>query len=444
MTKAFCTLILHYSAARLSWTTVKSLHRNRNHHDDVTPVEYEILMGWTLLAFHSIYVSSGIEYILSFVIPFYYYFKLLVMGATFVLPGLTSLNPLKSLNSAESYGTNPLIVAWFNCLIVPGVQRIHEFMDRDPKRWALEQLSIMPFLLLDFFIVPGILLSGEERKYDQMKSSDDWTTEDTNDIPAPCAPPASLFQRDAMFPIKSSRTRNDDTDMYDDDHIMNSVTELNPRTTTNNYLHESPTRQQKTVPLNTPDRTPTSIFPRTTPTAGTPTNMHMASPVAKSRVASSTLRLRRFSREHEVIKTLSPLKLTPRLKKIIISENDDESDKNCRGDISTKKKQTSGALKGNLASNKNELSNVRRDRLSLGDHFRELVTGDANIRVRDHLFDLELPSVPTCPSPRHVSPPSYRVTRSRANGIGRSEVDSSNIITRLRRSSRSSTSATKY
>jgi hypothetical protein len=36
----------------------------------------------------------------------------------------------------------------------------------------------------------------------------------------------------------------------------------------------------------------------------------------------------------------------------------------------------------------------RRERLSLGDHFRELVTGDANVRVRDHLFDLDLPLTP--------------------------------------------------
>ena len=36
----------------------------------------------------------------------------------------------------------------------------------------------------------------------------------------------------------------------------------------------------------------------------------------------------------------------------------------------------------------------RRERLSLGDHLRELVTGDANIHIRDHLFDLDLPSTP--------------------------------------------------
>ena len=82
--------------------------------------------------------------------------------------------------------------------------------------------------------------------------------------------------------------------------------------------------------------------------------------------------------------------------------------------------------------------------MSLGDRFRELVTGDANIRVRDHLFDLDLPTVPICPSPRrHPSPHSYLITRStsaakRAAYAGgkKSEVDASNITTRSRRSSR--------
>lgn len=36
----------------------------------------------------------------------------------------------------------------------------------------------------------------------------------------------------------------------------------------------------------------------------------------------------------------------------------------------------------------------RCERLSLGDHLRELVTGDANIPIRAHLFDLDLPSTP--------------------------------------------------
>jgi hypothetical protein len=402
-------------------------------------------MGWTLLAFHSIYVSSGIEYPLSFLIPFYYYFKLLVLGATFVLPTLTALNPFQKF-TGESSGSNPFIVGWFNFLVVPTVQRMHELMDHDPKRWAVQQLSILPFFLLDYFILPGVLLSDEERDDVRMRRSQSCRARDTEMeevLPAPSAPPASIFERDNIS------TKNE-AEKYSNSSDSDAEVDSNQQSN----LYQSPIRPQRTANINTPEpAAPTSFFPRTTPiSSSSASNLNITSPVAKSRVASSALKLRRFSREHEVSQTLTPTgKLTPRVQKPAKSDRS-TAEKNAE-DATVDKEETKQKSRYSLSPDENEAPNrvetitpkrKRRGRLSLGDRFRELVTGDANIRVRDHLFDLDLPTVPICPSPRrHPSPRSYRITRStsaakRAAYAGgrKSEVDASNITTRSRRSSR--------
>jgi len=107
MTKAFCHLILHYSIARLSWKTIKSLRRTRHNihrnkkYNNTTP-EYEILQGWVILAFHTLYVSLGVEYMVRFIVPFYFHFKMIGLLLTFVLPswgdrnGCSGLSPRKS------------------------------------------------------------------------------------------------------------------------------------------------------------------------------------------------------------------------------------------------------------------------------------------------------------------------------------------------------------
>lgn len=447
MTASACSLILHYSTARLSWTTIKSLHRKRSKHDDVTPIEYEILMGWTLLAFHSIFVSSGAEYPISFIVPFYYYFKLLALMATFVLPVLSSLNPLQKL-TGEGGGSNPFIVSWFNYVIVPGVSKVHELMDHDPKRWAMEQLSILPFLFLDFFILPGILMSDEERESVRKSNSVDYkvTGSETVDVPVPSAPPASLFQRDDIFPVKQNDDQALEADLEDEDErssdsdvVLNPINQKsNQSTLYKNNLYQSPTRQYRNTYPTTPDDATTPFFPRTTPTNGPSSTMYITSPVAKSRVASSALRLRRFSREHEPV-----VKLTPRVKDLAAMYEGNNSKPDTIASTVADEKETNSSSRYSQSPDENESPNNiiertkskrnRRERLSLGDHFRELVTGDANIRVRDHLFDLELPSVPSiCTSPRSVSPPSYQTIRSTYE----SNFDTANITTRPRRSSR--------
>jgi len=163
MTQAFCHIVLHYSVARLSWKTIKSLRRSRSRHrrrqNDNDAIEYEILQGWTIIAFHSLYVSLKIEYFVRFFIPFYFHLKMMVLLVTFVLPSFGGIN-----GSSDEYGLSPVISYWFDYLIVPGINKVHELMDNDPKGWAKKQIAMLPFLMIDFLIAPGMFTSEEEKQ----------------------------------------------------------------------------------------------------------------------------------------------------------------------------------------------------------------------------------------------------------------------------------------
>ena len=169
MTQAFCHLVLHYSVARLSWKTIKSLRRSRSvmrrknydsdgNNEDVSTIEYEILQGWTILAFHSLYVSLGIEYFVRFFIPFYFHLKMIVLLVTFVVPSWGGKN------GSSEFGLSPVISYWFDYLIVPSVNKVHEFMDNDPKGFAKLQIANLPLLVIDFIIAPGIFTSDEDKQ----------------------------------------------------------------------------------------------------------------------------------------------------------------------------------------------------------------------------------------------------------------------------------------
>ena len=75
-----------------------------NNEDDVSTIEYEILQGWTILAFHSLYVSLGIEYFVRFFIPFYFHLKMIVLLVTFVVPSWGGRK-----NGSSEFGLSPVI-----------------------------------------------------------------------------------------------------------------------------------------------------------------------------------------------------------------------------------------------------------------------------------------------------------------------------------------------
>jgi hypothetical protein len=497
MTKAFCHIILHYSIANLSWKTVKSLRRSRKlerkHDDDdddsvplsikqkndgreknVTRDDYEILKGWTIIAFHSLYVSTGIEVFFRVVVPFYFHLKMIVLIATFVIPSWT-------VTSHGTSGLSPIVSYWFDYLIVPGVHRVHACMGHDPKKWAKQQMAMLPLRFIDWLILPGVLATDEEKQLVRKKRSMDSnasdgvvtmlvisskTSPDQPLDPAPAleVPPVEAHAHSAsnsifspeqshgkeiiLFDQSLQRGNNDyhqsaNVDSANVDSVAGasrtreggkgrfatkqSVASQNTHTTPQRILRDSTLFNEIT-----PNKEPKTLFPRTTPPLSiehskfsvSPTSSRKSSfrnsilsPAAKSRLESSALRLRRISQEHRLHNGLSPHASSS---KGYASPDD--------GDIGTMKlRAATGAVINETQSSTLNARRKRAERLSLGDHFRELVTGDANVRVRDHLFDLDLP----------ISPRRHLQEERRKNNVRSSamrDIDTVHITTR--RSSR--------
>ena len=248
--------------------------------------------------------------------------------ALFLVPSFNS-----KVEGNDAYGLSPFVAYVFDYLIVPAVQKIHRMMDDNPKEWLKLQLAILPLVLLDLFILPGIIISCDE---------DDFTSESNSQINLP-PEEAFSFRGDKVVAGESPMQleENPTCSLTDDSTESDDCVLVE--------LNDAPV---------TPPRRRTSLFPRTTP--------KFNSPSAKSKIASSAMRLRRISRGFAQNGTNSPERSVGH----------------------TRKKK-------------------RRNRQSLGDTLREIVTGSSDIRVRDHLFDLDLPSTPrTTPrrSPRTISP----------------------------------------
>ena len=248
--------------------------------------------------------------------------------ALFLVPSFNS-----KVEGNDAYGLSPFVAYVFDYLIVPAVQKIHRMMDDNPKEWLKLQLAILPLVLLDLFILPGIIISCDE---------DDFTSESNSQINLP-PEEAFSFRGDKVVAGESPMQleENPTCSLTDDSTESDDCVLVE--------LNDAPV---------TPPRRRTSLFPRTTP--------KFNSPSAKSKIASSAMRLRRISRGFAQNGTNSPERSVGR----------------------TRKKK-------------------RRNRQSLGDTLREIVTGSSDIRVRDHLFDLDLPSTPrNTPrrSPRAISP----------------------------------------
>jgi hypothetical protein len=450
MTKTICHLVLHYSIARLSWKTIKSLRKSRHrlrskddttrtsaplpptivHDNEVSTVEYEILKGWTLLAFHAIYVSVGIESVVRFIVPFYYHIKMIILVVTFVVPSWNAVKRRGDRRPSD-FGLSPVISLWFDCFIVPGVHRMHELMNHDPKKWALEHLAMAPFVLVDFLILPGVLSSDEERSYARKTGTHESMMPESNGMDVDTTeglkvPPSNAFLPPVASSSLSSVSSNEQERMHHDEDLddittkntqfiqspfarkykgkMNAQRQL--ELSGNKDNQHSPPRQHKQSTLSTPGRTQSSLFSRTTPTLpsaskSTPNNsigLHV-SPVAKSRVASSALRLRRFSREHECFGTREAGDIVDLTTYTKDTKENSVLTPSASSKLSSTKNDAQPEQTQQSATPAPKKRSKRRERLSFGDHFRELVTGDAKIRVRDHLFDLDLPSVPV-PSPR--------------------------------------------
>jgi hypothetical protein len=465
MTRAFCRLVLHYSVARLSWKTIKSLRRPRarrtndatKHDDDndvVTPVEFEILQGWTVLAFHHLYVSCGIEYVVTCFVPFYFHFKMMALIATFAVPS----RPYKF-----GGGMSPVVSYLFDYLIVPGVQRVHTLLGNDPRGWARHQLAMLPFLLLDWLVFPGLLTSEDGKRQarerlrngdgggdsvmvpppiafpvflpgrssdDGMISSDDdrslspMENEDERRPPLLAteggdadAPRNELVRRDSLL-ANDNRNQNADDDAGRLDArkideggggVMIRGTMTPPRGAGSTHL-DGGSRVPALPPTTTPNEERSSSSPAEIFSSRKRFESIILTPLVRRRLASTASKLKRFSPDcrggsNGGLPSLSKSPLGRR------EGSRDDRGVNGDGDGNDDASRTKiarssivglpvgaadgpgGTLQTSTRQRRGD-GGRRRERLSLGDHFRELVTGDANVRVRDHLFDLDLPSTP--------------------------------------------------
>lgn len=425
MTRAACDLILRISTLGLAWRTVKALKRNGSykhtqsnadgHHIEI---DWEILQLWALYAFHVLYVYSGLEWFASF-LPLYYYFKMILLVITFLIPNTKFAN------------------FWFELVLVPMMQRIHGLLNFDWKGFIRKESFLLPWQFLDLFILPG-LISDEEAKA-VMKLRQQQLEKALNSTHSFSVVENAATGKEAT--IDAMDLENDDAKLRNE-NILNVETSAPSPSNSNEPVTRSP---------DTPRRT--RLRPSTAPS---PQSSSFTSPVARSRVAASSLHLRKFSQDHNISSRtdLRPTPESPQRRTKSIPAPDQatpkasittrKSRKPLAADPSTKTsawprrkqssnrppsvafKQTKTSLLSQTSkspkrpvkssSRLNPETRSQRDknilyfddddtvsissRRSMGNSVRKFITGDDNIRIRDFLFDLELPSIP---SPKRVS-----------------------------------------
>ena len=292
MTQFACSVILHASILRLCWRTIKVTNGDPNRppasDPDTQPdqdgqplqtssLDVEIPQLWTLIACHTIYVGV-LECLVSW-LPFYYYVKMLLLLVTFI-PGTRFPN------------------YWFQCWLVPGIDRLHSALDLDWRTYLAHQLRYLPFLVLDLLFVPGIL------------------GDDNDDV--------------------GREVGRDRRVVAEEDAV--AASEL-----------QSPSK-------------------------------------SRSRLVASGLQLRNFSREHApwtpsaAKVSMSMSTLTPR-KKMTVQE-------------SLTATPTMRSLLAQTPTTAKTDRSRRRRRRTMNEKFRKVLCGDENIRIRDYLFDLDMPSLP--------------------------------------------------
>lgn len=418
MTKAACDLVITIIRISLSWRTVKELRRTRalgkSFQNDT---DWEILQLWALYSFHKIYVFSGAEWFAS-IFPMYYYIKLVLLTSVGI-PGTNFPN------------------FWFEVVLVPLMHQIHICLNMNWKEIIQQEAVLIPWKLLDLFLLPG-LISDEEAKVVK-RIRDEQVRE--------------AIERSSM--------------LNKNDNLLDSIGE---------ELDGISESIKKIPSLEEESSSPKSIRKQLEPSGKSPqTSRHQeeaaessfTSPVARSRVAASSLHLRKFSRNHHLpvsastrskskkptpedamvnpkdrranknpsavnTKSVSPRRKTDHLKKNRMEKTSDNGEgsvasttsrrppmvafKHTKSSLlsqtskSPSRTQTRGAKQkpsSNNGDDNDDLVTIEFDddmsissRRSVGSGFRKFITGDDNIRIRDFLFDLELPSIP---SPKRVN-----------------------------------------
>lgn len=416
-------------------------------------IDWEILQLWALYSFHIIFVSSGCEWFISF-FPFYYYLKLIVLIVT-VIPSTKIPNFL------------------FEIVLVPMMHHIHVLLNLNWKETIKEQAVLIPWILLDIFILPGLISDEEAAVVKSIR--DEQLREALKQNHAPPSPP--VLDMDNIYiggndaPVAGGEDITGGADSYDDNRMKNA------------------TDQNVHVSVNSPDRA-TCMNTSMSKPQRPPISSSFTSPIARSRVAASSMHLKKFSRDHQLSSSSSSSIVTrskSRLQKmrgsmeenLSVSVSGDSAIDNTPAPARSGRrravvKQNSGTAaiikekkgiepsrsprrppmvafkhtKGSLLAqtDKSPVKSRRSDRSvssrsvqtcpiidnfdddmsfssrrSVGNSVRKFITGDDNIRIRDFLFDLELPSIP---SPQRMTndgdESSVRTTRSQASVRNRS------------------------
>jgi len=417
MTRAFCQLIIHFSTICLSWRSIKALQqqsreknalsaavagKDENNAQNITTtnnvliMDMEILQLWALYALHKIYVELGVEYIVSY-IPFYYYIKMLVLLATVI--------PRTKVPSL-----------WFTTVLVPMMKKCHEMLNVDWGEIIWREIVLLPWRILDITIIPGVLGSHGSHE-EELK----------------------MLRRDQLLRSFSEEPQQQETftDNVDVNTIENENSRLKPR--------EKRLKSKYTSMNNTPPSSQHQSKHRRR--KQTNSEGSVRSPIARSRVAASSLHLRKFSREHTDTQSeqqeqeafsasrrrtstsvrrnnhLSPHKSSIASRPSNMEDKGSTPPRRYRTSRTSstptrtpptrrKKIQKSSGFKKSKSiqsfinespspNNDKKNENKKKGRKSLNQQLRNFIIGDSNIRLRDYLFDLNLPSLP--PTPRSTT-----------------------------------------
>jgi len=243
MTRAACNLLLHLATVRQCWRSIQALRQpsqdvgsiqdsleSTNKDEDLHSAsssststallvrDVSLLHFWALLAFHAVYIQTGLERILSFV-PFYYYIKLILI--------LITVQPETGF---ARY--------WFETCLIPLMDHIHSMLDMDWKTFLRQEMILFPYTILHAILFPGLFtlddISEDNEEEQQMEEElDDYNSilihdeqfkdilvtniqEDASDNVVPSYSTPSI-QKKYRFSLESAPFR-DETSRYDRAH----------------------------------------------------------------------------------------------------------------------------------------------------------------------------------------------------------------------------------
>ena len=373
MTRKACEAIVHVGTICLSWRSIKTLKRESNR------MNIEILQLWSLLALHKVYIRFGFESFISW-FPFYYYFKMIILVVTFI-PGANFPN------------------FWFETILLPAIRNIHQFLNLDIDldlhryfdwiNWTRTHAILFPFLLIDYIFIPG-LLSYQEARIVTSPTMEPQMEQNQNQIIPLTPPKQQQQQQQQLSPMKKNISFKKSSKIA---HTLLVQSRRNLRTFSRdhqycnkNKMPKKSLQRDEQIIANSKGTISQSFTSDTTICTNSDSEPSIQSDNDTSmRIVSSiggniqiNDMIYQDSTSQYTTKKITKLIKTDKMKRGHSNDHSDCDDDNDNEDEMSKRM-------------------VNPSRQSLSHNLRHLVTGDPNLRVRDHLFNL---SIPSSPSPR--------------------------------------------